>query len=715
MIARPRVAPRPPIRMSIVRPPPTSAVEAAAVWGTDAAPRPGFGGLPTQPRASGRHLVCDGPTIWGPHRCGRGGMDVPAAAERAETGDDALLRLAAGGDLGAFDALMAGRLDRCYRLAWSILRNDADAADATQDAFVSAWRQLPRLREPKAFDGWLNKIVANTALMAHRSRGRLREVRVAPELGESELSAFDQGYATRGPTEIDAVTEADAIQRAFAQLRPKDRAILALHHVDERPVAEIATILGIPVGTAKWRLHNARRAWSASWRSSDEPEPPDRSAACRRPPARAPGACRQGLRERILAEAATTQQDRAGSRLQLAPACGPRVAHDPRRRGPPRCRSRSARRSWDRSWTTSVTCSDAHGASSPCPRTHGSSPAARMATSTCLATVNRRAASSARTVTASPRRVPGSPQTVSGSRLARVEPPARSSGDRGAWPVDDRAVAIVRLRADGSGTEPLVRLTLPAGQGTLMCPKWSPTGHAVAFRDGEQLWVADALSGEVVTFTVIQVAGRFSSEVEWSRDGAKIAVLEPGRIHVIAVDTGESTMIPVSEDTDIGFGWTEGDAGLVYESAASIHVAGVDGTDRTLVTFPSPDPDASYPLVASAVSPDGTSVAVLHVPIQCTTEQGCVATSVGAEILIMDAGRHPDGGAVAARRGPAGVDRWDQVLGRRHRRGRPMASGCSRARKPGSSRSAATHRRRPSFMRRASSEPRSTCGCRGVR
>ncbi len=52
----------------------------------------------------------------------------------------------------------------------------------------------------------------------------------------------------------------DAISRAFDRLRPDERAILALHHVDERPVAEIARTLGIPVGTAKWRLHSARRA-----------------------------------------------------------------------------------------------------------------------------------------------------------------------------------------------------------------------------------------------------------------------------------------------------------------------------------------------------------------------------------------------------------------------------------------------------------------------
>ena len=59
---------------------------------------------------------------------------------------------------------------------------------------------------------------------------------------------------------MDEFVDNDAIGRAFDRLRPQDRMILVLHHVEERPVAEIARSLGIPVGTAKWRLHAARRA-----------------------------------------------------------------------------------------------------------------------------------------------------------------------------------------------------------------------------------------------------------------------------------------------------------------------------------------------------------------------------------------------------------------------------------------------------------------------
>ena len=189
-------------------------------------------------------------------------MEVLAGTGQVATSPDvALVERARLGDAVAFDRLVSTRIDRCYRLAWSILLNDQDAADATQDAFVAAWRQLPRLRDAAAFDGWLNRVVANAARMARRHRVRLREVSV-PSASPDD-SAFASSEPRPDPTarsEIDDVGETDAIARAFDRLRPDQRAILTLHHVDERPVAEIARSLGVPIGTAKWRLHAARRA-----------------------------------------------------------------------------------------------------------------------------------------------------------------------------------------------------------------------------------------------------------------------------------------------------------------------------------------------------------------------------------------------------------------------------------------------------------------------
>jgi RNA polymerase sigma-70 factor (ECF subfamily) len=185
---------------------------------------------------------------------------LTTAANLAASADGALVRRAQTGDATAFELLVDSRIDHCYRLAWSILSNDADAADATQDALVSAWRQLPRLRDPAVFDSWLNRIVANAALMARRHRVRLREVSVRPTGPAAESPQPEPRQDLRVRTQMDEFVDNDAIARAFDRLRPQDRMILVLHHVEERPVAEIARSLGIPVGTAKWRLHAARGA-----------------------------------------------------------------------------------------------------------------------------------------------------------------------------------------------------------------------------------------------------------------------------------------------------------------------------------------------------------------------------------------------------------------------------------------------------------------------
>ena len=182
------------------------------------------------------------------------------AASATTSADDVLVRRARTGDAAAVGVLVDSRIDRCYRLAWSILSNDADAADATQDALLAAWRQLPRLRDAAAFDGWLNRIVANAALMARRHRLRLREVSVAPIQSDGVPHEPEPAPDLRARTAFDDVVDNDAIGRGFDRLRPQDRMILVLHPVEDRPVAEIARSLGIPVGTVKSRLHAARNA-----------------------------------------------------------------------------------------------------------------------------------------------------------------------------------------------------------------------------------------------------------------------------------------------------------------------------------------------------------------------------------------------------------------------------------------------------------------------
>jgi RNA polymerase sigma-70 factor (ECF subfamily) len=161
-----------------------------------------------------------------------------------------LVELAQQGDTAAFEALLRGRLDGLFRRAWAILGSEADARDATQEACLSAWRQLPRLRDAAAFDAWLARVLQNACRMQLRRRGRVREVAITPDLDP----AMSDGS---GPAAVD---EADAISRAFDRLDADARALLVLHHLQHQPLVDIAAALGIPVGTTKSRLHRARAA-----------------------------------------------------------------------------------------------------------------------------------------------------------------------------------------------------------------------------------------------------------------------------------------------------------------------------------------------------------------------------------------------------------------------------------------------------------------------
>jgi RNA polymerase sigma-70 factor (ECF subfamily) len=182
---------------------------------------------------------------------------TPEQVERAvdRTVDLRLLARAARGDAEAFDEVLRPRLPRLYRMAVAVTRSEPDARDAVQEASINAWRELPRLRSPERFDAWLDQILVNAcrSLLRRSRRVRVREIGLEPESGEADRR--DLGAIT----DPDA-TEVDLIRRAFERLAPDVRSLLVLHYVEERPLADIATVMGSPVGTIKWRLSRARDA-----------------------------------------------------------------------------------------------------------------------------------------------------------------------------------------------------------------------------------------------------------------------------------------------------------------------------------------------------------------------------------------------------------------------------------------------------------------------
>jgi len=165
------------------------------------------------------------------------------------------LRAARAGDSAAFEALVATRIAGAFRLAAAILGRDADAGDAVQNALVAAWRELPRLRELDRFDAWFHRILVNECRMQLRRTSRSREVYE----GTGSTSPWDGIDDLAQTSSLERIEVLDLLEGAFQTLDADDRALVVMHHLEGRPLAEIAAAVHMPVGTVKWRLHEARQ------------------------------------------------------------------------------------------------------------------------------------------------------------------------------------------------------------------------------------------------------------------------------------------------------------------------------------------------------------------------------------------------------------------------------------------------------------------------
>jgi RNA polymerase sigma-70 factor (ECF subfamily) len=166
--------------------------------------------------------------------------------------DRAMVEAAQRGDHDAFEALAIGAADRLFAIARLILRDVHAAEDAVQEALVQAWRDLPRLRDPDRFDAWLHRVLVNACADQGRHRRRwsaeIQIVRTEPATDDAIASMVDR----------------DQLERGFRRLNPQQRAAVVLHHYLGLSVPEIAETLGIPVGTAKSRVHYATEALRAA-------------------------------------------------------------------------------------------------------------------------------------------------------------------------------------------------------------------------------------------------------------------------------------------------------------------------------------------------------------------------------------------------------------------------------------------------------------------
>jgi RNA polymerase sigma-70 factor (ECF subfamily) len=165
-----------------------------------------------------------------------------------------LVERAARGEVEAFDALVRLASGRLFAIAQRILRDQYLAEDALQAALITIWNELPRLRDPDRFDAWTYRLIVRASMAEARRERRGPTIQLLP--GDADVSPAPDQYGT--------VADRDQLERAFRRLTTEQRAILVLQHYAGQSLAEIADVLGIPVGTAGSRLHYATRALRAA-------------------------------------------------------------------------------------------------------------------------------------------------------------------------------------------------------------------------------------------------------------------------------------------------------------------------------------------------------------------------------------------------------------------------------------------------------------------
>jgi RNA polymerase sigma-70 factor (ECF subfamily) len=167
--------------------------------------------------------------------------------------DTDLVVRAQRGDKEAYVLLATEIADRLLAVARRILRDIDLAEDATQQALLSIWQDLPQLRDTARFDAWSYRLLVRACY----AEGR-KERRWAPNL---RLLSADE--PTRGDG-MSSVVDRDQLERGFRRLSIDHRAVVVMHHYLDMPLDRVADTLGIPVGTVNSRLHYAMRGLRAA-------------------------------------------------------------------------------------------------------------------------------------------------------------------------------------------------------------------------------------------------------------------------------------------------------------------------------------------------------------------------------------------------------------------------------------------------------------------
>ena len=167
--------------------------------------------------------------------------------------DTELVIRAQRGDEEAFASLAVAIGDRLHAVSYRILRDIDLAEDASQQALLAIWRDLPQLRDPGRFDAWAYRLLVHACYAeGRRSRQWAPNLRILPV--EEPV----------GPDSSTSVVDRDQLERGFRRLSVEHRVVVVLHHYLDLSMESVAETLGVPMGTVRSRLHYAMRALRAA-------------------------------------------------------------------------------------------------------------------------------------------------------------------------------------------------------------------------------------------------------------------------------------------------------------------------------------------------------------------------------------------------------------------------------------------------------------------
>jgi RNA polymerase sigma-70 factor (ECF subfamily) len=184
--------------------------------------------------------------------------------DHSSASDEQLVGAAKQGDMAAFEELVARHRDKIYARAFSMMRNEDEALDLSQEAWVKGWQRLKQFQGESSFGTWMTRIVINLCLdqLRRRKRQRTESIEVMDE--ESGGVERQMPVVTVNPTErLERGELRVRIDKALSQLSHEHRTVLVLHEFEEMEYKEIARTMNCSIGTVMSRLFYARRKMAA--------------------------------------------------------------------------------------------------------------------------------------------------------------------------------------------------------------------------------------------------------------------------------------------------------------------------------------------------------------------------------------------------------------------------------------------------------------------